>query len=125
MSPAPIFPFDPELVEQLAARSRGQTGSAPIAPIAAPLVIDDRGYVWSPAPNNTGEMIGSFVHGGFRLGWTPIPELNGLLLIQWGGQASDPRFEDDGLTTFFTHDGLRRLIIGLQSIDAQLTGAKA
>ncbi|MDQ2736993.1 MAG: hypothetical protein M3Y55_18835 [Pseudomonadota bacterium] len=114
------FPFDPERLADLTASSRTHTGSVPFAPIGTPVVVDERGYAWLPGPYGSGCKIGSYVHAGVRMGWTPVPELHGLLLIQLGGRASDSAFEEEGLTAFLTRDGLRRLIVDLQSIDAQL-----
>ena len=119
MSAGP-FPFDPARLAVLAAWSREHTGRTRLPPIAAPLVVDDHGIVWLPAPDGSGSLIGSYVHAGLRMGWAPVPDLGGLLLVQWGGSASEPGFEEEGVTTFFSRDGLRRLIADLQSIDDQL-----
>lgn len=112
------FPFDPEKLARFTAWSRSITGTPP--PIGATVVVDQRGYIWMPAPSDAAEIIGLYVHPGLRLGWIPVPEQGGVILSQWGGPGPGEGFEEDGLATFLTRDGLRRYIADLQAIDAQL-----
>lgn len=116
MSGNNVFPFSPEKLTRLAALSRSINALGAPAPIDVPAVVDERGYLWTPHPGEDGEVIGSYVHAGLRLGWIDAPQLDGVLLIQWGGQAAEPGFEEEGVTAFMTRDGLRRYVADLQAI---------
>ncbi|MGN6270904.1 MAG: hypothetical protein ACTHM0_13550 [Sphingomonas sp.] len=116
MSAAGIFPFAPEKLAALTAFSRSVNALGAPPPIAVPAAVDERGYIWTPNPADAGEAIGSYVHAGVRLGWIDAPELGGVILIQWGGQGAEPGFEEEGITTFMTRDGLGRYIADLQAI---------
>lgn len=119
MTSAGTFPFDPEKVAALAALSRALVAQGAPPPMST-VVVDEQGYAWLPHPGGNGDLIRSFVHAGVRIGWAPVPELGGMLLSQWGGPGPDADFEEDGLTTFLTRDGLRAIIGDLQAIEAAL-----
>ena len=123
MSVVGAFPFDPEKLARLATLSRTLGAHTPLAPIAAPIVVDEQGYAWIPAPGGGDEEIGSYVHAGLRMGWAPMPEQGGILLTQWGGLGPEPDFEEEGVTAFMTREGLRRFIADLQTIDNALGAA--
>lgn len=117
------FPFDPEKLARLAALSRSLAAAGAPPPIDAPVVVDEGGYIWMPAPGDADEAIGHYVYPGLRLGWIPVPEQGGIILWQLGGPDCEEGFEEDGLATFLTRDGFRRYIADLQAIDAQLGDA--
>jgi hypothetical protein len=116
MTEAGIFPFTPEKLASLAAFSKSVNALGAPPPIDIPAVVDERGYVWSPHPGEPGEVIGSYVHAGLRLGWIDAPELGGVILLQWGGQGAEAGFEEDGVAAFMTRDGLARYVADLQAI---------
>jgi len=118
---AGTFPFDPQKLADLAAFSRSLCAQGAPPPIGTPVVIDERGYAWMPTPRGEANVvIASFAHLGLRIGWSPMPELEGMLLTQWGGQQAEPELGEQGVTAFMTRDGLRRYIADLQAIDAAL-----
>lgn len=118
MSGAGVYPFAPEKLAALAAFSRSVNALGAPKPIAVPAVVDEHGYIWTPHPGEADEVIGTYVHAGVRLGWIDCPQLDGVLLIQWGGQAAaeSGSFEEEGVTAFMTRDGLRRYVADLQAI---------
>lgn len=113
--------LDPAEVPRLAAIAvAGGAGSGTLPPIAQPVVVDEKGYAWLPAPNDRDDEVSIYVHHGMRIGWTPVPELDGLIVCLWGGAAADADFDEEGLAAFYTRDGLARLIADLTGVHAQL-----
>jgi hypothetical protein len=55
------------------------------------------------------------IGAGLALGWTPAPELGGLVLAPFTASGADA-----GFATVITRPTLRALIADLQAIDAQL-----
>lgn len=110
------YPFSPEKLARLAALSREINARSGPAPFAEPVLVDDRGSVLVPVPE--GGHAWTHIHAGLHVGWTGVPEQDGLLLVQIGNR--DDGEIADGITAFLTRDGFRRLIVDLQSIEAQL-----
>lgn len=106
--------LDPAKLAQLAALSR-QLASAGAPPaMERTIVIDEQGYAYGVVPDD--DDTGSFVHAGLRVGWAPLPVQGGVLLTLWGGLEAEKEFEEEGVTAYFTRDGLRRLAADLQAI---------
>ena len=93
-----------------------------LAPLRDPVVIDANGMAWvpelKPADESDG-LVGMHVHTGLRVAWATIDESN-ILLYMLGGPHAEPGFEEEGLVTTVTRQGLLALIYHLLSIDAQL-----
>lgn len=89
-------------------------------PIGVPVLIDEQGQAWLPHPNEPGELLGCYVHQGFRMAWIPVTELGGLLLTFFGGHRPEPGFEEESVTIALTSDGLKMLVRDLQAISAAL-----
>ncbi|MFD1103687.1 hypothetical protein [Sphingobium olei] len=92
----------------------------PIEPFSIPILLDDNGCAWIP----DGFQAGCFrllpVGEGASLGWAPIPEMNKALISIWGGNPFAPTGE--AIAIAISRRGLRGIIAGLQSIDAQMEG---
>ncbi|PZU13787.1 MAG: hypothetical protein DI606_04255 [Sphingobium sp.] len=93
---------------------------APVEPFPFPILLDEAGFAWIP----DGFRPGLFQHlplcEGAALGWAPIPEFNKALIAIWGGNPFAPTGE--ALALLMSRRGLRGLIAGLQSIEAQMEG---
>lgn len=100
-APGPIAPFP-----------------GPIAPFPDPVVINDWGHVFVPHAFFPRSVISLPLCRGAALGWTPFPEVAGVLLAIFGGNPD--ALSDESMALTLSRDGLRALIADLQSIDDQL-----
>ncbi len=118
--------ISPEYLARLAKLAMQSRALGAPPPFADPVVIDESGVVWLPHPDpdlaGSGETIGCYLHAGLRLGWAPmtLPPPGGVLLTLFGGPAAEMGFEEDGVATFITRDGLKALIADLQAIVASV-----
>jgi len=106
--------LDPEKLARLAALSRQLAAAGAPPAFSFPIVIDEEGYAYGVCPDD--ETAGSYLHAGMRVGWAPMPLQDGVLVSMWGGLQPETGFEEEGVTAFFTRDGLRRLAADLQAI---------
>lgn len=118
--------FTPERVAELTALSASSRTAGPLPPISTPIVVNERGFAWLPNPDPFvgifGNPIVCYVHAGIRLGWAPmpLPTPGGVLLTLFGGLRAEPGFEEEGVATFITREGLNGLIGDLQAIAASI-----
>ena len=82
-------------------------------PIPGPLLVNAAGYGLVEQPDGTHAPMK--LEQGLSIGWMPLPELGGMLLVL--GDAPGPRA---AIATTLTRPGLQGLIADLQSIDAQI-----
>lgn len=94
--------------------------SEPIEPFSIPILLDDRDCAWIPDGFRAGMFCQLPVCEGAALGWAPIPEMNKALVAIWGGNPFAPTSE--ALAIAISRRGLRGLIDGLKSIEAQMEG---
>lgn len=92
----------------------------PIEPFSIPILLDENGCAWIPDGFRAGYFQLLPVCEGAALGWAPIPELNKALVAIWGGNPFAPTRE--ALAIAISRRGLRGLIDGLKSIEAQMEG---
>lgn len=92
----------------------------PIEPFSIPILLDEAGCAWIPDGFRAGMFQLLPVGEGAALGWAPIPELNKALVAIQGGNPFAPTGE--AIAIAISRRGLRGLIDGLQSIEAQMEG---
>lgn len=108
------FP-SPEKLARLTALSRQTNGAGAQPPISNPIEVSQQGYVYGVVPGDAAGDIGVYLHSGIRVGWAPMPEKGGLILSIWGGLEPETSCEE-GVATFVTPEGLRRLAADLTAI---------
>lgn len=91
--------------------------AAPIEPMRSPIVLLDDGSAWVPSAFIAGAYENLPVCEGVALGWQPAFEVGKAVLVFQGGNPAAPTREV--VTAELSRAGLRALIAGLQSIDAQ------
>lgn len=117
------FNLDPVVIADLAAASAAD--ERPLAPLPIPVVLDRDGCITVPPPGSDPDALALYVHPGVRASWVPVPELDGLILVLFGGPDRQDDFEEEGVAAFFTRRGFHRFVTELRSIADQVTDAAA